>query len=172
MKHLKTKWIQVLLDGEASEDKRLWAERHVRLCPVCRERMEEAERVLKAVRRNLESLSPVSIPSPAIFSPQPLRTKTSKKNSVQAFVLAPVKVPAFLLVLMGGILLLLFGLYSSERARPKGAPISRSLGANQSILTITSAEGQAEIVLNAPAERFRPIYDPMIFVLQKEASHE
>jgi len=172
MKHLKPKGIQVLLDGEASENKRLWAERHVRSCAGCKGRMEEAEQVLKAVRRDLESLNPASIPSPTPFNPQLAKTKDPRKRLVQAYVLAPVKVPAFLLVLTGGMLVLLMGLYSVERARLRDAPVSRDLGAGQGILTITSAEGQSKIVLNAPAERFRPVDAPLIFVLQKEVNHE
>jgi hypothetical protein len=172
MKHLKPGWIQILLDGEANEDERLWAERHVRGCATCRDRLEGAARVLKAVRQNLENLDPVTIPLPAPFDPHLRVKQIARKPFIRVFILAPIRVPAFLLVLMGGLLILLTCLYSVEKFHPKNIASSKNVGDGQGMLTITSPGVQSKIALNTPAYGFRPINNPLIFVLQKENNHE
>lgn len=172
MKHLKSEWIQILLDGEANENERLWAERHVRGCVACRDRLEHAARVLKVVRQNLENLDPVTIPLPAPFEPQLRAARGPRKPFIRFFILAPVTVPAFLLVLMGGLLILLTCLYSVEKVHSKNIAAAKNVGDGQGIITITSSGVESKVALNTPAYGFRPINNPLIFVLQKENTHE
>ena len=171
MKHLNPRSIQMLIDGEASQDETLWADRHVRECAGCRAKLEQAGAALRAVMKDLEGLDPVSVPSPPAFD-RSLEAEGPKKPLIRALALAPIRVPAFLLVLMAGMLIFLTCLLYVVKPYQKDTAVNNPGEEAADYLTLVSSGGETRISLNTPAHRYKLVENPSILVIRKENANE
>jgi hypothetical protein len=95
-----------------------------------------------------------------------------KRPFIQVLALASIRVPALLLIFMGGMLILLTCLLFVEKHHQKNIIASKVTERTGSAIVLESYAGESRIVLNEPANRFRPVNDPLILVIKKENTNE
>jgi anti-sigma factor RsiW len=171
MKHLDPQLIQMLLDGEASDNEKQRAEHHIHDCAGCRAKLERAGFKLKAVMNDLEGLDPATVPSPPAFD-RPLVDNGPKRPLIRVLVLSPIKVPAFLLILMAGVLIILARLLFVGNPAQKNAAITKVSADGPDSVTLISSAGETKIRLNTATYGFKVVEDPSILVLKKEDTNE
>jgi len=171
MKHLDPRLIQMLLDGEASNDEKLWTERHVHDCAGCLAKLERAGTTLRAVMKGLERLDPDVIPSPPVFD-RPLAAEGPKRPLIRVLAFSPIKVPAFLLILMAGMSIILTCLLFVGNPAPKNIAITKISEEGPDSVTLIYSAGETKIRLNTATNGFKVVENPSILVLKKEDTNE
>lgn len=171
MKHLDRRLIQMLLDGEASNGEKLWAERHVHDCARCLVKLERAGTTLRAVMKDLARLDPAVIPSPSVFD-RPWAAEVPKRPLIRVLAFTPIKVPAFLLILMAGISIILTCILFVRNPAPKTTAITKISEEGPDSVTLISSVGETKIRLNTATYGFKIVENPTILVLKKEETNE
>jgi anti-sigma factor RsiW len=153
MRHLKSGVLQTYLDGELAETERLSVEAHLEGCKICRHKRAFLEKAHADIRAIIEDFSPDYIP--VAVPPQIVRGKAWAENRLRflRWVLAPIRIPAFLLVLFSGMIFVLAGLlYSPPAPREEIAS-----------LVIIAENREIPVSLGISLEGFEPIRNPTIF---------
>ena len=171
MKHLDPRLIQMVLDGEASNDDKLWTKRHVHDCAGCLAKLERAGIALRAVMKDLEGLDPAVIPSPPEFD-RPLTAEHPKRTLIRVLALSPIKVPAFLLILMAGMSVILTGLLLVGNPALKTTAITKISEERPDSITLISSAGETKIRLKTATYGFKVVENPSILVLKKEDTND
>ncbi len=172
MKCLKKKNIREFLDGEVTLKERGKIEGHLSLCPKCKKALKKTEEEIHFVKDQMECLAPLTIPYQIPIFAKEIKDKEKIRPSLKRLVLFPVRIPAFVLILMGVLILAMAVVLFSKNLKWSQHEFLRIPKSEESTLCISFEKGAQFISLDLDLSQFKPIEDPQIIVLREVGKYE
>jgi len=160
MSHLKRSFIQAFIDLELSSREKNLVEGHLSACSRCRYELQKATNNRNWIKSELSLFNLDSIPPHADFV---IPSGEITKNSfMEKFILVPIKVPSFFLIVLGSIIIILGGLLYLEKPKMHALNYLQEQDSNENIITIIADNEIEYIPFVVSPKNFVPIKDPRI----------
>lgn len=162
MRHLVRAALQALLDGELPEQDLGRVEAHLKSCARCRENLDRLKNIHETIRSELKILRPDPIPAAGPFVPSVNRKTGIRRPLVDRLLLAPVRLPAIVVILMGMVCLIPAAMLLFQKEHDDLTQTPSSAGPGH-YLTILLPQGTGSLPLDFPPDSFKPVQNPIIY---------
>lgn len=167
MRHLKKKIIRSFIDLELSENKREDVEKHLGECPRCQNLVKNARQNIDFIKEQIDFLAPEEIPSQI----PPLLSQSEKKETSMPFfyrlIFSSVRVPSFVMIITGSIILTLSVLLYSGSLKAEKFKSQHVIKETKGRIEMITPMGVELIPLDFKISEFTPIENPNILVLRE-----
>jgi anti-sigma factor RsiW len=167
MRCLKDKLLQAYLDGELSNADSAELDRHIEVCPACREKLQQLRSASELVKEWISHLDPARIPA---APPLPIK-KTQNPARVPPYwhrlAASSIRVPAAALAMAG-----IFVIGVSLGMIFKGSPRGQSEGGagrrvESAQLSLLGADSVQVFPVGLDLKGYRPVERPNIFTIKE-----